>query len=74
MYLTRKELQEYGFQKGDTEGFVNYGLSIIGVKMSAFFMEDRLSIAAVTLDANEVTTNEEGIKSYWEKNKSNYLR
>ncbi len=38
--LTRKELQEYGFQKGDTEGFVNYGLSIVGVKMSAFFMED----------------------------------
>ena len=40
---------------------------------SAFFMEDRLSIAAVTLDANEVITNEEAIKSYWEKNKSNYL-
>jgi peptidyl-prolyl cis-trans isomerase D len=40
---------------------------------SAFFMEDRLSITAVTLDANEVITNEEAIKSYWEKNKSNYL-
>ncbi|ASW75734.1 exopolyphosphatase [Chryseobacterium piperi] len=40
LYLTRKELKEYGFQKGDTEGFVNYGLSIVGVKMSAFFMED----------------------------------
>ena len=40
---------------------------------SAFFMEDRLSITAVTLDANEVTTNEEAIKSYWEKNKSSYL-
>ncbi|WP_100075761.1 DHH family phosphoesterase [Chryseobacterium camelliae] len=40
LYLTRKELQEYGFQKGDTEGFVNYGLSILGVKMAAFFMED----------------------------------
>ena len=40
LYLTRKELQEYGFQKGDTEGFVNYGLSIVGVKVSAFFMED----------------------------------
>ncbi len=38
--LTSKELQEYGFQKGDTEGFVNYGLSIVGVRMSAFFMED----------------------------------
>ncbi|MFW9626980.1 MAG: peptidylprolyl isomerase [Sulfurospirillum sp.] len=40
---------------------------------SAFFMEDRLSITAVTLDANEVITNEEAIKSHWEKNKSNYL-
>jgi len=38
--LTRNELKEFGFQKGDTEGFVNYGLSIAGVKMSAFFMED----------------------------------
>ncbi|HCA05631.1 bifunctional oligoribonuclease/PAP phosphatase NrnA [Chryseobacterium sp.] len=38
--LTRNELKEYGFQKGDTEGFVNYGLSIAGVKMAAFFMED----------------------------------
>jgi len=40
LYLTREELKEYGFQKGDTEGFVNYGLSIVGVRMSAFFMED----------------------------------
>jgi phosphoesterase RecJ-like protein len=38
--LTRNELKEFGFQKGDTEGFVNYGLSIGGVKMAAFFMED----------------------------------
>ena len=40
MWLKRTELQEYGFEKGDTEGFVNYGLSILGTKMSAFFMED----------------------------------
>ncbi|WP_263833086.1 peptidylprolyl isomerase [Sulfurospirillum oryzae] len=40
---------------------------------SAFFMEDRLAISAITLDANEVTVNEEAIKAYWEKNKSNYL-
>jgi phosphoesterase RecJ-like protein len=40
LYLTRNELKEYGFQKGDTEGFVNYGLSIVGVRMAAFFMED----------------------------------
>lgn len=40
LWLKRKELQEFGFQKGDTEGFVNYGLSILGTRMSAFFMED----------------------------------
>lgn len=40
LYLTREELKTYGFEKGDTEGFVNYGLSIGGTKMSAFFMED----------------------------------
>lgn len=40
---------------------------------SAFFMEDRLSVATVTLDANEVTLNEDAIKAYWDKNKSNYL-
>lgn len=38
--LTRAELQEYGFEKGDTEGFVNYGLSLRGVQLAAFFMED----------------------------------
>lgn len=38
--LKREELKEFGFEKGDTEGFVNYGLSIGGVQMSAFFMED----------------------------------
>lgn len=40
LWLKRKELQQYGFEKGDTEGFVNYGLSLLGVEMSAFFMED----------------------------------
>lgn len=40
LWLKRTELQQYGFEKGDTEGFVNYGLSILGTKMSAFFMED----------------------------------
>ncbi|MGM5629296.1 bifunctional oligoribonuclease/PAP phosphatase NrnA [Apibacter raozihei] len=38
--LTREQLKSFGYQKGDTEGFVNYGLSIIGIKFVAFFMED----------------------------------
>lgn len=40
LWLKRDELKEFGFQKGDTEGFVNYGLSIVGTQVSAFFMED----------------------------------
>ncbi len=40
LYLMRDELREYGFEKGDTEGFVNYGLSIAGAEVAVFFMED----------------------------------
>lgn len=40
LWLKRDELKKFGFEKGDTEGFVNYGLNLLGVEMSAFFMED----------------------------------
>ena len=39
IYLTKKDLQEYGFVKGDTEGFVNFPLSLEGVVFSVFFIE-----------------------------------
>jgi len=37
--LTRKELELYNFSTGDSEGFVNYPLSIKGIIFSAFFIE-----------------------------------
>lgn len=40
LHLYRKELEELGFQKGDTEGFVNYGLSLKGCEFSVIFIED----------------------------------
>lgn len=40
MYLTQHSLNKYNFKKGDTEGFVNYGLSIKGVKFAAIFIEN----------------------------------
>ncbi len=40
LYLKREELEKYGFSKGDTDGIVNYGLSLSGVEMAAFFSED----------------------------------
>ena len=40
---------------------------------SAFFMEDRLSVNSLSLDANDISMKEEDIKAFWEKNKANYL-
>jgi bifunctional oligoribonuclease and PAP phosphatase NrnA len=37
--LTRNDLDQFNFQAGDSEGLVNYGLSIAGVKLAAFFSE-----------------------------------
>jgi len=37
--LTKKELQDFNFKNGDTEGFVNLPLSIKNIKFSAIFIE-----------------------------------
>ncbi|QLE02951.1 bifunctional oligoribonuclease/PAP phosphatase NrnA [Galbibacter sp. BG1] len=37
--LSREELQQYNYKKGDTEGFVNYGLSLDGIKFAVIFIE-----------------------------------
>ena len=39
IYLTKEDLKKFHFQPGDTEGFVNYGLSMDVVKFTAFFTE-----------------------------------
>jgi phosphoesterase RecJ-like protein len=39
--LSQKELDEFHYQKGDTEGIVNYGLSIKRIHFSAIFIEHR---------------------------------
>jgi len=38
--LSQDELDAFDYQKGDTEGFVNYGLSIKGIYFAAIFIED----------------------------------
>ena len=38
--LSRNELRKFNFSKGDTEGLVNYCLSIKGIEMAAFIKED----------------------------------
>jgi len=39
LFLTDQDLHEFSHQKGDTEGLVNYGLSISGIDVTAFFIE-----------------------------------
>ncbi|MFN4234494.1 MAG: DHH family phosphoesterase [Bacteroidia bacterium] len=38
--LSKDELQHFNYQKGDTEGVVNYALSIKGIKFAAIFKEN----------------------------------
>jgi phosphoesterase RecJ-like protein len=39
--LSQEELDTFHYQKGDTEGFVNYGLSIKGITFAAIFIENK---------------------------------
>ncbi|MDX5427694.1 MAG: bifunctional oligoribonuclease/PAP phosphatase NrnA [Bacteroidota bacterium] len=40
LFLGKSDLKKFHYQRGDSEGFVNYGLSMTGVKLSAFFREE----------------------------------
>jgi phosphoesterase RecJ-like protein len=39
--LTQAELDTFNYIKGDTEGIVNYGLSIKGIHLTAIFIENK---------------------------------
>ena len=39
IWLTKKDLELFGYSKGDTEGFVNMPLSVRGISVSALFVE-----------------------------------
>ncbi len=39
--LSQKDLDDHNFKKGDTEGFVNYALSLKGVVFAVIFIENR---------------------------------
>ncbi|MFD1292689.1 bifunctional oligoribonuclease/PAP phosphatase NrnA [Lutibacter holmesii] len=40
IYLSQQDLDEFNYVKGDTEGVVNYALSLEGVIFAAIFIED----------------------------------
>ena len=56
--LTAKELADHNYAKGDTEGLVNYGLSIGGIKFAAIFMETDKLIKISFRSKGNVAVNE----------------
>ncbi len=60
--LSQDELKKFGSQSGDTEGFVNYGLSIEGIRLSVMIYqrndEVRLSFRSLgNFSVNEMARN-----------------
>ena len=55
--LTKEELKEFNFAPGDTEGFVNYPLSIKGIRFSALFMEKDKQVKISFRSKGEFATN-----------------
>lgn len=57
MYLTKQDLLDNNFQIGDTEGFVNYGLSLSTVQYTAFFTERDNRVRVSFRSKGEVDVN-----------------
>lgn len=56
--LSRSELDTHNHQVGDTEGIVNYAMSIDGIDMAAFFTENHNYIRISFRSSGEMDVNE----------------
>lgn len=56
--LTPEELKSFGSQTGDTEGFVNYGLSINGIKFAALIYERKNEVKLSFRSLGNFSVNE----------------
>ncbi len=56
--LTEAEMRRFGFRQGDSEGFVNYPLSIETVKMSALLTQNHKFIRVSLRSRGDVDVNE----------------
>jgi bifunctional oligoribonuclease and PAP phosphatase NrnA len=55
--LSKKELLKFNFMPGDTEGFVNYPLSINGIKVSALFLEKKDNVKISFRSKDDIPVN-----------------
>jgi len=64
MTLSAEELKRFGSQTGDTEGFVNYGLSIKGIKLSVMIHERKDSVKLSLRSLGDFSVNEMARKHF----------
>lgn len=57
MSLTEREMREHSFQQGDSEGFVNYPLTVAKMKVSALFMAQRKFIRVSLRSRGDIDVN-----------------
>lgn len=57
MSLDDEEMRRFNFIQGDSEGFVNYPLSIRGIRMSAMFIETRSSVRVSLRSRGDIDVN-----------------
>lgn len=62
--LSKKDLLKYNHQLGDTEGIVNFALSIENVKMAALFVEKEENIKISLRSVGNIAVNEIAKKYY----------
>ena len=58
LWLSKEDLERFNYKPGDTEGIVNYGLSISGIRLSAFFMERADGIKISVRSKDDLPVNE----------------
>ncbi len=56
--LTKPELKKYGYQKGDSEGFVNLPLNLYGIRVSAYFREEKNFVKVSLRSKGDYPVNE----------------
>lgn len=64
MTLSAEELKRFGSQTGDTEGFVNYGLSIKDIKLSVMIHERKDSVKLSLRSLGNFSVNEMARKHF----------
>lgn len=64
MTLSQDELKQFGAQTGDTEGLVNYGLSIKGIKLSVLMYDRKEEIKLSFRSLEDFSVNEMARKHF----------